>query len=169
MSKLEPEKEIYNYLVKTGETLAVAESLTGGEISSRITNIPGISKYFLGGICAYANDVKINLLGVDSETIKNYGAVSDQCATEMLKGILHQTGANWGVATTGIAGPTGATSKKPLGLVYIAVGTKDMFSCEVFRFSGDRLQIKNQAVKKALEMLVHYFSGRKKLTFTELK
>lgn len=156
-------------MVKTGQTLAVAESLTGGEISSRLTDIPGSSKYFLGGICAYANKVKINFLGVKAETINNFGAVSEQCAKEMLKGILNQTGANWGIATTGIAGPTGATPKKPIGLVYIAVGTQDMFSCEAFNFAGSRLQVKNQAVVKALEMLVNYFSGRKKLTFTELK
>lgn len=154
------EESIYSLLIQTGATMAVAESLTGGEISSRITNIPGSSDYFLCGICAYANSAKVNLLGVKEGTLMSYGAVSYECATEMLQGVLKATGAKYGIATTGIAGPTGATSTKPIGLVYIAVGSADHYICEDYNFKGSRMEVKEQAVQKGLELFLSFFSGR---------
>jgi PncC family amidohydrolase len=151
------EKLIHDYLLESGESLAIAESLTGGLVSSRITDIPGSSNYFLCGVCAYANEAKIKLLKVDPNTIKDHGAVSEECAKEMLLGILDLTGADWGIATTGIAGPTGATETKPLGLVYIAAGNKLRFVCYRFEFSGDRLDVKEKSAQKALEILYDLF------------
>lgn len=144
---------IHNNLVNQKATLAVAESLTGGEISSLLTNTPGSSSYFLCGICAYANSAKEHLLGVSPITLKEHGAVSSECAIEMLKGVIEASGSCFGISTTGIAGPTGASPNKPLGLVYIAVGSKDDFVCEEFRFTGERMEVKKQAVSKALDML----------------
>lgn len=145
--------KIHEELTKSGATLAVAESLTGGEISSRLTDTPGSSGYFLCGICAYANEAKQKLLGVSSATLENYGAVSRECAMEMLHGIISTAGSDFGVATTGIAGPTGASENKPLGLVYIAVGSNTNAVCEKYVFQGKRLQVKEQAVQKGLELL----------------
>lgn len=152
---------IHNTLTKSRATLAVAESLTGGEISSLITNTPGSSSYFRCGICAYANEAKENLLSVNPSTLKEYGAVSKECAIEMLRGVIQASGSDFGVSTTGIAGPTGASPQKPIGLVYIAVGSTDNFVCEEFRFLGERMRVKEQAVHKALGMLYNFLEAGK--------
>lgn len=152
-----PEELIFDHLSQTGETLAIAESLTGGLVSDKITNVPGSSSYFLLGVCSYANEAKINILRVKPETIKKFGAVSQECALEMLKGILKISGAKWGIATTGIAGPTGATQTKPIGLVYIAAGTSENYHCEKHIFSGDRLMVKEQSANRALQLLSTLF------------
>ena len=111
-------------LLKTrGETLATAESCTGGNIAHRFTAMPGASEYFKGGVVAYSNEVKIALLGVDPESLNRYGAVSQSVAEQMAEGVRRATGATYGISTTGIAGPTGGTPEKPVGTVWMAVAT----------------------------------------------
>ncbi|HOL13304.1 MAG TPA: CinA family protein [Bacillota bacterium] len=154
-------QSIHNTLLDKGATLAVAESLTGGEISSLLTNTPGSSGYFLCGICAYANSAKEKLLGVSASTLEKHGAVSRECAAEMLGGIIKAAGSDYGISTTGIAGPTGDTPTKPIGLVYIAVGSKDSFVCREFKFTGKRMDVKNQAVYHALDILNDFLNAGK--------
>ena len=110
-------------LLKTrGETLAPAESCTGGNIAHRFTAMPGASEYFKGGVVAYSNEVKIALLGVDPESLNRYGAVSQSVAEQMAEGVRRATGATYGISTTGIAGPTGGTPEKPVGTVWMRPG-----------------------------------------------
>ena len=116
---------VYLKLRENNLTFATAESCTGGLIGKRITEIAGSSSVYLGGVVAYDNNVKINMLGVCADTIKNYGAVSEQTACEMARGVAERTGADIGVSSTGIAGPDGGTDDKPVGLVYIGVYYKN--------------------------------------------
>ncbi len=112
-------------LSQAGETLSVAESCTGGGLGEMITATPGSSAYFPGGVIAYSNQVKINLLGVNPDTLEQYGAVSPQVALEMARGISHKLSTTWGLGVTGIAGPDGGTAIKPVGLVYIGMAGPD--------------------------------------------
>jgi nicotinamide-nucleotide amidase len=114
------EDTIGKYLIKDEKTIATAESCTGGTVASTITSVPGSSGYFIGSVVAYSNDVKINELGVKSETIETYGAVSEQTAKEMAEGIRKKLNTSIGISTTGIAGPDGGTEEKPVGTVWIA-------------------------------------------------
>lgn len=135
------------------KTLAIAESCTGGLIADRITNISGSSDYFKMGIVAYSNEAKINLLGVSEENLKKYGAVSKQVALEMAKGVKNISGATISIGVTGIAGPKGGTSKKPVGLVFIAVITNKTYIIKEHRFKGSRREIKLQTSTAALNLL----------------
>lgn len=137
-------------------TIGVAESLTGGLMMHRITNVSGSSDYFLGGTVAYSNELKVTLLGVKEETLKRYGAVSRETAQEMAVGIKETTGADIGISTTGIAGPTGGTREKPVGLAYTAVSGESGTRCERNLFNGDRLMIKEMSAQKALDMVRIY-------------
>jgi nicotinamide-nucleotide amidase len=135
-----------------GLKLAVAESCTGGMLGERITNIPGSSDVFLGGIIAYHNDVKREALGVRGEDIERYGAVSEQVALQMASGVREKMAADIGVSVTGIAGPGGGTLDKPVGLVWISVhgsGAK----ARRFHMVGDRAEIRQRAAQAALEMV----------------
>jgi nicotinamide-nucleotide amidase len=132
---------------------AAAESCTGGLIGHLLTYVPGSSKYFLGSVTAYSNDVKTSLLGVPANMLLEYGAVSEQVADAMLSGILKLTGAEIGVATTGIAGPDGGTPDKPVGTVWIAAGTMDERVTRKFNFWFDRPGNKLISAKVALYML----------------
>ena len=136
--------------------IATAESCTAGLIAHLLTNISGSSAYFKGSIVAYANEVKINLLGVKEDTLAKYGAVSYQTAYEMASGIKNLMKVNIGLATTGIAGPTGGTKEKPVGLVYIGLATDEGVKVKKFNFKGDRLQNKENFAKSALNMLLEY-------------
>jgi nicotinamide-nucleotide amidase len=118
------ENAVLEELRRDGETLAVAESCTGGLISKRITDISGASDVFLGGAVTYANEAKIKMLGVSEETLRKHGAVSEETAIEMSRGIRRVTGSDFGISTTGIAGPTGGSEEKPVGTVYISVDSK---------------------------------------------
>jgi len=140
-------------LLQRGETLATAESCTGGLIAKLITDIPGSSAAFPGGCVTYTNEIKEKLLGVRAETIEKYTEVSLPCAEEMAEGARRALGAHWGVSTTGYAGPAGGTEADPVGTVYIAVaGETGVFS---FRFSAPlgatRAQVRAAAAKAALE------------------
>ncbi len=140
-------------LKSRNENLAVAESCTGGLIGSRLTNISGSSSYFLEGMITYSNQAKIQRLGVPANLIGQHGAVSQQVAEAMAQGIRQVSGAHWGVAVTGIAGPTGGTPDKPVGLTYIAVSGADKTHAEKFLFHQDRVRNKERAAQAALNML----------------
>ena len=135
-------------------SVAAAESLTGGNVAARITSISGSSGYFLGGIVAYSNGAKTSLLGVSEETLATRGAVSAECAREMAEGARRAFGADLAVATTGIAGPGGATKRKSVGLVYIARAGADGVTIEEFHFSGGRARVTDAATEAALLMLL---------------
>ncbi len=148
------ERQIFRILAGTDITLASAESCTGGLIAYRITTVAGSSEYFLGGVVAYANDLKTRLLGVSADTIRTDGAVSSACAREMAEGVRTLTGATIGVSTTGIAGPGGATATKPVGLIYIACSTPNGTRVEEVRWRGDRAQHMVDAAEFGLRMVI---------------
>ncbi len=144
---------VHQILTERGQTLAVAESCTGGTIASRFTAMAGSSAYFLAGVVSYSNESKRDILGVDYENIMRYGAVSEQVARQMAEGARRITGADYAISTTGIAGPTGGSAEKPVGTVWIAVATPT-HTIAMLRPSGtDRGQIINRASAYAIEML----------------
>jgi len=147
------ETVVGNMLRERGETLATAESCTGGLIAHRITNVPGSSDYFNCGFVTYSNEAKIELLGVDPVLIQQYGAVSREVAIAMAEGARRQAGTSWGLAVTGIAGPGGATRDKPVGLVHIAVASAGDTIAKVYHFHGTREQIKFSTSQTALNLL----------------
>src|SRR3989339_1785580 len=147
------EYAVYTLLKKYNKTIAVAESCTGGLVSDKLTNIPGISEFFLEGVVAYSNRAKIEILGVSEYLIGKHGAVSPQVARAMAEGVKKRASANIGVGITGIAGPTGATKDKPVGLVYIAVIVDDVAVVKECRFRGSRIDIKNFSANTALNMV----------------
>ena len=145
--------EIGKLLSLRKKTLAVAESCTWGLLSSRITAIAGSSNYFVGGVITYSNAEKMRLLKIKKETLKKYGAVSPQVAKNMAKNLQQMCGADYVLSTTGIAGPGGATNKKPVGLVYVGLAGKKSCRVKKFLFLGDRHMIKLQTIEAALDML----------------
>ncbi|RJP17881.1 MAG: CinA family protein [Candidatus Abyssobacteria bacterium SURF_5] len=148
------EREIGILLREKGQTLAAAESCTGGLIAHRITNIPGSSDYFERGYVVYSNKAKTELLGVDPRLIRRHGAVSPEVARAMAEGARRAAGTDYSVGVTGIAGPTRDRSAKPVGLVFIAVcGPRGKARVEKCNFKGTRLQIKNESADRAFEML----------------
>ncbi len=140
-------------LRERGQTLAVAESCTGGLLASRITDISGASDVFLAGVVSYANEAKISLLGVPAETIAEHGAVSEECARAMAEGVRRVAGADYGLATTGIAGPTGGTDEKPVGLVYMALADERGTIVQKQFWPGTREQFKQRVSQMVLGML----------------
>ena len=147
------EQVVGSLLLERNSTLAVAESCTGGLISDRITDVSGSSKYFQGGVLAYSNQVKVGLLGVSEEDLERHGAVSSPVAIQMAEGVKNLVKADYGIGVTGIAGPTGGTPEKPVGLVYMAVASPHNAYSRESRFSGDRAIIKRRASQMALDML----------------
>lgn len=147
-------KKIANLLKQKHLTVATAESCTGGLISHSLTNISGSSVYFDRGIVSYSNNAKMELLGVYKEIFEKYGAVSEQIAKVMAEGVRTKSNVDIGISTTGIAGPTGGTKEKPVGLVYIAVSTTKNVVVKKFQFTGDRLQNKENTCNAALQMLL---------------
>jgi len=134
--------------------IATAESCTGGLIGHTFTNVSGSSEYFDLGIIAYSNRAKVKLLDISELMLKKYGAVSKEVAKAMANRVRKILNVDIGLSTTGIAGPTGGTKEKPIGLVYIAVSTQKVNIVKKFNFSGDRLQIKDSTCNAALEMLL---------------
>jgi nicotinamide-nucleotide amidase len=135
-------------------TLAVAESCTGGYLAHRITNVPGASTVFLGGCVTYSNEAKTAMLGVDAGLITTHGAVSKQVAQAMAEGMRANSNCGFALATTGIAGPTGGSSEKPLGTVFIALAARDRpVSVQKRFFPDDRPTFKELTTQAALEML----------------
>ena len=152
-SEEELEEVISHLLIKRGFSLGVAESVTGGLIAHRITNVAGSSHYFDLGLVTYSNEAKTQLLGVDPLLFKGVGAVSEEVALAMATGIRHRSGSDLGLATTGIAGPGGDSVTKPVGLVYTAVSGPQIEEVERFQFSGKRSSIKRWASQAALNKL----------------
>jgi len=144
---------IGNLCRKKRLTLGIAESCTGGLIADKITDIPGSSEYFIGGAVVYSNKLKKLLACVKESTLKRFGAVSKETVLEMAQGIREHFNTDIGVGISGIAGPAGATEKKPVGLVYIAVGTKKETISEEHRFTGNRRMIKEKSAMAALDLL----------------
>lgn len=147
-------RAIYDLLTQSEMTLGTAESCTGGLVSYRITSVSGSSEYFLGGVVAYSNEMKQQTLGVSVDTLQTVGAVSAECAREMAEGVRSVTGATIGVSTTGIAGPGGATARKPVGLIYIACASPR--GTRVFEgvWNGDRARNMEDAANHALQMVI---------------
>jgi nicotinamide-nucleotide amidase len=136
------------------QTLALAESCTGGFLADQITNVPGASKVFVAGYVTYSNEEKIRSLGVSRASIKNFGAVSGQVATEMAEGLRTRTGATHGIATTGIAGPTGGSEEKPVGTAFIGLSLESQpVKCEKFFFPSDRETFKQLVAQRAFDLL----------------
>ncbi|MBF0317234.1 MAG: CinA family protein [Nitrospirae bacterium] len=138
-----------------GKTIAVAESCTGGMVAAGITSVPGCSSVFLGGVVSYSNALKELLLGVSRQTLATHGAVSPQTVMEMVIGLHKMTNADVTAAISGIAGPSGGTDEKPVGLVYIAIrGCRGVDRVYEFRFAGDRQQIRLQSTSEALRLML---------------
>jgi nicotinamide-nucleotide amidase len=149
----EIETVVVRLLTARKRTLALAESCTGGNIAHRVTNVPGASSVFLGGMVSYANEAKGNILGVSPEALKEHGAVSEVVAREMAEGARKKFGADFAIAVTGIAGPTGGTKEKPVGTVFIALAGGFGTVVERKLNSFDRATFKELTAQQALEML----------------
>jgi nicotinamide-nucleotide amidase len=147
------EAELIRVLSDRGQTLAVAESCTGGLIGHRLTNVPGSSVPFRGGVVAYHNDAKAAVLGVPEELLVREGAVSESVAMAMAEGARRLLGADFGLAVTGIAGPSGGSDDKPVGLTYVALVGPGVAQCERHIWEGDREGNKERSATAALEML----------------
>lgn len=150
------EFQICEALRAMNQTLATAESCTGGLISHRLTNVPGASEYFSGGVVTYSNDAKMSLLDVSDTSLWEYGAVSELVAREMAEGVRRKFDTDIGLSVTGIAGPTGGTSDKPVGLVFVALATDNHTKIVRNEFDGNREEIKEKTAAKALSMIMEY-------------
>jgi nicotinamide-nucleotide amidase len=151
------EERIGDALRNEAQTIAVAESCTGGLIGSLLTDVPGSSDYFDRGLVTYSYDAKLQELGVPREELDEHGAVSEPVARQMARGVRDGAETTWGVATTGIAGPTGGSDEKPVGTVFVGVayagdwGTQESYSTvSRYEFDGDRLEVKEQIARQAL-------------------
>ncbi len=151
---MKPEEIVGQILKEQKRTLALAESCTGGLISSRITDVSGSSGYFMGGVVAYSNEAKESILSVPHDILVANGAVSSETALAMAKGVKKLLDTSLGLAVTGIAGPEGGTKEKPVGLVYIALFSDVASITEKFLFSGNRSEIKEQTYLEALKMVI---------------
>nr|WP_302665860.1 competence/damage-inducible protein A [uncultured Agathobaculum sp.] len=147
------EQVVGDGLRERGMTLAVAESCTGGLLSKRITDVPGCSDYYLGGVCSYANEVKMKVLGVKKETLDTVGAVSPEVAEQMAEGVAKALGADVGVGITGVAGPGGGTDEKPVGLVYISIWYNGQHYTRKMKSTNGRDRVRMQAASTALDMI----------------
>jgi len=145
--------QIHKLLIRQSRTLAIAESCTGGLLSSLLTRYPGCSKYLYSSLVVYSNRAKEKILNIPARLILKKGAVSADLARKMAESARKLAGSDFGVGITGIAGPTGATAKKPVGTVFIAVSTRTRASCRKFNFKGSRLKIQRLAAINALLLL----------------
>jgi len=152
------EQKIADLLINSKKTLSIAESCTGGLLSNRLTNIAGSSNFLKLALIAYSNDAKTKILKVPPSTLHKHGAVSSQTAIAMAKGARKIFKTDFGIGITGIAGPTGGTKTKPVGLVYIAVCTNVETLCLEYQFRGTRLSIKSQAATQALRLLHEFLA-----------
>lgn len=155
------EQRVGEALRAADATVTTAESCTGGLVGSLLTDVPGSSDYFDRALVTYSYDAKLELVGVARETLDEHGAVSEPVARQMARGARDTAGTTWGVATTGIAGPTGGTEEKPVGTVYVAVASRGEWgtgesetTVERYEFDGDRRQIKEQIARRALADLL---------------
>lgn len=153
------EEELGKFLAENKLTVATAESCTGGLVSSKLTDVSGSSEYVKLNFVTYANEAKHNILGVDSEILNTFGAVSEQCVEAMANGLQNVTGCDVAICTTGIAGPTGGTKEKPVGLVYISVKYNNIVTIKEIKLPPNtprkemKEQFANHALKLALDIL----------------
>ena len=152
------EEKVAQLLINTKKTLAIAESCTGGSLTNRLTNIPGSSNFLKCALVTYSNEAKIKLLKVPETTIRQYGAVSTQVAISMAQQVRKSLKTDFGIGITGIAGPTGGTKAKPVGLTFITVSTGVETLCLECRFEGARTSIKTQAATQALRLLHEFLA-----------
>jgi PncC family amidohydrolase len=154
------ERRVGEALRARGWTVALAESCTGGLVGHRLTEVPGSSEYFLGGVVAYAYDAKERLLGVRHQTLYDHGAVSRETALEMAHGARVAFGADVGLAVTGISGPGGGMPDKPVGLTWIAVSTRTNDLAEQYQWQGDRASNKANAADAALQLILRVLAEK---------
>lgn len=154
------EEKIVRFLNEHNMTITTVESCTGGLIAARLVNVSGASNVFSEGYITYSEDAKAKMVGVNPETIKKYNVVSEEVAYEMASGGAKTANADVAVSVTGVAGPLGGTKEIPVGTVCIGVYYKNKVITGKFLFNGDRLQVRNQAVDKALEMVWNEFNNR---------
>ena len=147
-----PERVVGRLLRRRGLTLAVAESCTGGLVGDRLTDVPGSSEYFIGGVIAYSNQAKTRILGVSKLTLARCGAVSEQTVREMAAGVCRRFGTKIGMAVSGVAGPGGGSRAKPVGLVYVCLVAGKRVMVERHLFRGDRRAVKEQSTTAALRL-----------------
>lgn len=147
------EDEVAKLLILKNKTISLAESCTGGMVSSMLVNYPGISEVFLEGAVTYTNEAKVRTLKVKKETLDMYTAVSEEMAIEMAEGIAKRTGSNIGVSITGIAGPGGGSEKQPVGLVYVGIYNDGKVRAEKFNFQGNRNKVRSRAAMNALDLI----------------
>ena len=145
--------EIINAIKKKNQTITFAESCTGGRIASAFTAISGASAVLNGSVVSYANEIKSQWLEVKEQTLIEHGAVSRECVKEMLEGVLKMANADYAIAVSGIAGPTGGTDEKPVGTVYLGIQTKEKTIIELHLFKGDRESVQEQAKDTAIALL----------------
>ncbi len=144
---------------KAGKTLATAESCTGGLIAHKITALAGASDYYRGGVVAYSNEVKECALGVRHATLEAHGAVSEETVREMVEGVRSRLGADYAVATTGIAGPGGGTPAKPVGTVWIGIASESTTVTKLLHLSGNRSEIAEQTCLAVFDGLLDLLDG----------
>jgi nicotinamide-nucleotide amidase len=156
------EEVVLKLLAEKNLSISLAESCTGGLIASRLTDVPGASASLMYGIISYSNASKINILGVNEATISSYGAVSSQTAEEMAVGAKRINGTDIGLSITGIAGPDGGTTEKPVGLCYVGIAIGDTVTAHKFLFIGNRKRIKWNASSRALDLLRRELLDKKK-------
>lgn len=155
-------KKLAESLAQKQYMLATAESCTGGELGAMITEVPGVSKVYAGGVVTYADDLKIRLLKVAPELIKKHGAVSSEVAAAMALGVVKVTGASVGVSLTGVAGPDGGTIDKPVGTVWCGLAHRDgTVASHLLQLKGERAAIRYAACKRALTLLIEFVNGAK--------
>jgi len=146
-------KQLHMRLLKTGNTIATAESCTAGLLSSLLTQIPESSRYFILGVTTYSNKTKEKVLRIPASIIHKFGAVSKEVALLMAENVRKLAKADLGVSITGIAGPTGGSLRKPTGTIFVAISSKNKNSCKKFVFKGNRNSVRKQAALKALGLL----------------
>lgn len=161
---MELEVEVVGLLKAAGMTLTTVESCTGGMLSGRIVNVSGASEVLEQGFVTYSNRAKQKLAGVKASTLEEYGAVSVETATEMAEGGAKAADADVCLSVTGIAGPDGGTAEKPVGLVYIGCCVKGDTVVRKYQFTGDRLEVRNQAVVSAMALLKECLSEKHKIS-----
>lgn len=158
LEKAAIEEQLVGILAEKDYTIATAESCTGGLVAGRIVNVPGASWVFQEGYITYSNEAKSKLLGVPDALIRDHGAVSKETATEMALGVACAARAQVGIATTGVAGPDGGTKEKPVGTVFIACCVNHKVTVQECHFSGDRIQVREQAVEQVLQLAVDWIN-----------
>ena len=151
-------RRVLESLARRGETVATAESLTGGLLSARLTDVPGASRSFVGGVVSYATRVKVSALGVPADVVERHGVISEECAVAMARGVRDRLDATWGVATTGVAGPD-AQEGRPVGTVWVAVAGPDRVEARELALGGDRTAVRQASCDAALSVLDGILGG----------